>query len=124
LRNIIAHGQEIPKQPYREKHDLISTGRQRINHDDYYYAELMLESGLFMLTTALRKVFAEGFFDDVADPEKWRLKMKIYEHRYYFTSTAIIRRLVDPTRRSRAEDDGGGNGLNRRDNPLHVWLGD
>jgi hypothetical protein len=82
LRNIIAHGQEIPKQPYREKRDLISTGGQRINHDDYYYAELMLESGLFMLTTALRKVFTEGLFEDVADPEKWRLKMRTYEHRY------------------------------------------
>lgn len=81
LRNIIAHGQEIPKQPYREKHDLISTGGQRINHDDRYYAELMLESGLFMLTTALRKIFTEGLFEDVADPDKWRHKMKIYEHR-------------------------------------------
>jgi hypothetical protein len=82
FRNIIAHGQEIPKQPYREKHDFISTGGQRINHDDHCYAELMLESGLFMLTTALRKVFTEGLFEDVAHPEKWRLKMKIYEHRY------------------------------------------
>jgi hypothetical protein len=82
LRNIIAHGQEIPKQPYREKHDLISTDGHRINHDDYYYAELMLESGLFMLATALRKIFTEGLFEDVAETEKWRLKMKVYEHRY------------------------------------------
>ena len=82
LRNIIAHGQEIPKQPYRERYDLISTGGQRINEDDYYYAELMLESGLFMLTTALRKVFTEGLFEDVSDLEKWRLKLRIYEHRY------------------------------------------
>lgn len=81
LRNIIAHGQEIPKQPYREKHDLISTDGHRVNHDDYYYAELMLESGLFMLATALRKVLSEGL-EDVADPETWRLKMKVYEHRY------------------------------------------
>jgi hypothetical protein len=82
FRNIIAHGQEIPEQPYRDKHDLISTGGQRINHDDYYYAELMLESGLFMLTTALRKVFTEDLFEDVADLEKWRVKMRTYEHRY------------------------------------------
>ena len=82
LRNIIAHGQEIPKQPYREKYDLISTGGHRINQDDYYYADVMRESGLFMLTTALRKIFTESLSDDVADPEKWRLKMKIYEHRY------------------------------------------
>jgi hypothetical protein len=42
----------------------------------------MMESGLFMLTNALRKVFTEGLFDDVADLDKWRLKMKVYEHRY------------------------------------------
>jgi hypothetical protein len=82
LRNIIAHGQEIPKQPYRENHDLMSADGHRINYDDYYYAELMLESGLFMLTTALRKIVTEDHFEDVADPEKWRLKMKVYEHRY------------------------------------------
>src|SRR5262249_49112016 len=82
LRNIIAHGQEVPKQPYREKYDLVSTDGYRINHDSYYYAELMLESGLFMLATALRRIFTEGLFEDVADPEKWRLKMRIYEHRY------------------------------------------
>jgi hypothetical protein len=82
LRNIIAHGQEIPKQPYREKHDLMSADGHRINHDDYYYADLMLESGLFMLTTALRKILTEGLLDDVANPEKWRLKIKVHEHRY------------------------------------------
>lgn len=82
FRNIIAHGQEIPKKPYREKHDLISTGGQRINHSDYLYAELMLESGLFMLTTALRRIFTEDLVADVADPTKWRDKMKIYERRY------------------------------------------
>jgi hypothetical protein len=82
LRNVIAHGQEIPKHPYREKHNLISTGGLCINPDDYYYAELILESGLFMLTTALRRVFTENLVADVADLEKWRVKMKIYEHRY------------------------------------------
>jgi len=29
-----------------------------------------------------KKIFTEGLSEDVADPEKWRLKMKIYEHRY------------------------------------------
>jgi hypothetical protein len=82
LRNIIAHGQEIPKQPYREKHDLISTDGHRINHRDYYYADLMLESVLFMLTTALRKIFTDRHFEDVADPQQWRRMMKVYEHRY------------------------------------------
>ena len=67
--------------------------------------------------TALRKIFTVGLFEDVADPEKWRLKMKVYEHRYK-------EMLVGPTRRHLLEGDGGGNGLTRRDGPLHVWLGD
>jgi UDP-2,3-diacylglucosamine pyrophosphatase LpxH len=82
FRNIIAHGQEIPVDPYRMKKDLISTDGERFNHDDYYCAELMLESSLFMLTTALRRVFVEGLFDDVRDPDNWRIKMRLYEHRY------------------------------------------
>ena len=51
FRNIIAHGQEIPEQPYRQKCDLISTDRYRINDRDYHRPELMPESGLFMLAT-------------------------------------------------------------------------
>ena len=82
FRNIIAHGQEIPEKPYRQKSDLISTNRERINYDDYYRAELMLESSLFMLTTTLRRIFVEGLFDQVKDPAKWRTNMKLYEHRY------------------------------------------
>jgi hypothetical protein len=82
FRNIIAHGQEIPQEPYRSKRNLIDTKGTRINPDEYYYAELMLESGLFMLTTALRRIFTEGLFDDVKDPNKWRMKMLLYEHRY------------------------------------------
>jgi hypothetical protein len=82
FRNIIAHGQEIPLHPYREKSDLIDTTGCRINCQDYYRAELMLESGLFMLTTALRRIFVENLFDDVKDPAKWRVKVALYEHRY------------------------------------------
>jgi hypothetical protein len=82
LRNIIAHGQEVPKHPYRQKYDLISTDGDRINEQDYYYAELMRESGLFMLTSVLRKVFCNGLFDDIADHKKWRSKLNLYEQRY------------------------------------------
>lgn len=78
FRNIIAHGHEIPKQPYREEYDLTGTGQGH----DFCYADLMRESGLFMLTTALRKVFTEGLYEDVADLERWRRKMKLYEQRY------------------------------------------
>jgi len=66
FRNIIAHGQEIPEKPYRQKSDLISTNGERINDHDYYRAELMLESSLFMLTTALRRYFGR-LFDQVKD---------------------------------------------------------
>lgn len=82
LRNFIAHGQEVPKKPYRERHDLVSTCGRRINQVDYYYANLMQESGLFMLTTALRKIFTEDLFEHVADPRGWRSMMKTFEHRY------------------------------------------
>jgi hypothetical protein len=82
FRNIIAHGQEIPETPYRQKSDLMSTGGQRINYEDYHRAELLLESGLFMLTASLRRIFVEKLFDEVKDTGKWRTKMRLYEHRY------------------------------------------
>lgn len=82
FRNIIAHGHEIPKSPYREKHDLHDDKGARINHKDYYYAELMHESGLFLLTAALRKISVEGLFDEVRDEGKWRDKLRLYEHRW------------------------------------------
>jgi len=75
FRNIVAHGQEIPAEPYRTKKDLISTEGKRVNCEDYYGAVLMLESSLFILTTALRRIFTENLFDDVADAEKWWNKM-------------------------------------------------
>lgn len=82
FRNIIAHGQEIPQTPYRQKSDIISTNDERINYEDYYRAELMLESSLFMLTTALRRIFVENLFDEISDTNKWRAKLRLYEHRY------------------------------------------
>ena len=69
-------------EPFRQNHDLISTEGERINYDDYYGAELMLESALFMLTTALRKIFLEGLVNEVKDLSRWRAKMRLYEHRY------------------------------------------
>lgn len=82
FRNIIAHGQEIPKRPYLEAYNLISTAGCQINQVPFYYANLMAESGLFLLTAALRKVFTERLFEVVSDTEKWRLNMKVYERRY------------------------------------------
>jgi hypothetical protein len=82
FRNIIAHGQEIPEDPYRRKSDIISTDGSRINDQNHYRAQLMLESGLFMLTTALRRIFTEGLVDEVKHTAKWRARMTLYEHRY------------------------------------------
>lgn len=87
FRNIIAHGQEIPKSPYRQNCGLLDINGGRINHDDYYYAELMLESGLFLLTGSLHKIAAEGLFDDVRDEANWRIKLRLYEHRWRSTAT-------------------------------------
>lgn len=94
FRNKIAHGQEIPKSPYREKYDLLDDKGVRINYDDYHYAELMIESGLFLLTEALRKISVEGLVDDVQDAGKWRFKLRLYEHRWKNDATAAT-----PTRR-------------------------
>jgi hypothetical protein len=82
FRNRIAHGLEIPEHPYREKYELLSTTGGRLTYDDYYYAELMLDSSIFLLCTALRKIFFENFYDDVRDVKRWRAKMTIFEHRF------------------------------------------
>jgi hypothetical protein len=86
FRNIIAHGQEIPRKPYRQTYELLDDQGMRINHDDLYYAELMLESGVFLLTQALRKICLEGLFDDLCDKGKWRGKLRLYEHRWKNTT--------------------------------------
>ena len=88
FRNVIAHGREIPKKPYREKYDLLDDKGARINYVDYDYAKLMRDSGLFLLTGALRKVSVDGLFDEVRDEGKWRDKLRCYEHRWKNYSTA------------------------------------
>ena len=87
FRNLIAHGREIPKSPYHQKYDLLDDNGCRINHDDYYYAELMYESGLFLLTRALCKISVQGLFDDVRDEQEWRSKLRLCEHRWKNAAT-------------------------------------
>jgi hypothetical protein len=82
FRNAIAHGQDIPKTPYRQKVHLVSTMGERINPDDYDYGDLMAESALFILTSAIRRIFVENLVDAVKDGGDWRARMKTYEHRY------------------------------------------
>jgi len=82
FRNIIVHGREIPEHPFRRKVGLLSTGGSLITNQVYYRAELLLESGLYMLTTALRRIFIEDLIDEVKDSARWKEMMKRYEHRF------------------------------------------
>jgi hypothetical protein len=91
FRNKIAHGQEVPEDPYRKRHDLLDENGHRINCGNYYYAELMAESALFMLATALRKVFVGDLFDYVRDEQKWRNSLRLYEHRWSNQASAPSR---------------------------------
>ena len=75
LRNLIAHGREIPKTPYREQHDLLDVNGNLINFVPYYYSYLMFDSGLFLLARSLRKVAVENLFDEVCDEKKWRKRL-------------------------------------------------
>jgi hypothetical protein len=34
FRNVLAHGQEIPAKPFRQRYDLISTDGEHINYQD------------------------------------------------------------------------------------------
>ncbi|MBX9600882.1 MAG: hypothetical protein K2X35_07760 [Bryobacteraceae bacterium] len=79
FRSIVAHGQEIPARPYRQRHDLLSTDGDRINSGPYDYAELMEEAGLFVLTATLRKIFTESLMEDVADVGRWKDRLRSYE---------------------------------------------
>jgi hypothetical protein len=82
FRNIIAHGGEIPKVPYREHYTLKAVDGLAIVWDDFSYVQLLLDSTLSMLTTAVRSVFTEGWVDDAADKGAWKARMTLFEHRY------------------------------------------
>ena len=70
FRNAIAHGREIPKTPLPTEIRFALVNGGRINHEDYYHSELMVEGGLFLLTEALRKVAVDNLLDLVQDEEK------------------------------------------------------
>lgn len=82
FRNIIAHGGEIPKVPYRQPYTLKAVDGLAILWDEFSYMELLLDSTLSMLTTALRRVFTEGLVDEVADKGRWKARMTTFEHRF------------------------------------------
>ena len=82
FRNIIAHGKEIPVDPYGKTYLLKDSSGCPINLIDYYYEDLMYEAGLFLLTTALRRIFVEKRVDEIIDRKTWKKQMTLYEKRY------------------------------------------
>ncbi len=83
FRNIIAHGHEIPETPWRRPpQEFLTTEGKSIKHEPICRVDLMLEASVFFVTTALRRIFIEDLFDDVAETARWRAKLKVYEHRY------------------------------------------
>jgi hypothetical protein len=67
FRNIIAHGHEIPETPWRQPQELLTTEGHSINYEPISRIDLILEASVFFLTTALRRIFTENLFDDVAE---------------------------------------------------------
>ena len=78
LRNLIAHGKEIPQNPFRQPYHLTSTNGEPLPdiHYPYTYAELLRESALFLLTASLRKIFTDPTLASaVNDTRRWRSEM-------------------------------------------------
>jgi len=55
---------------------------EKMHHHHIGYADHLLEASLYLLTTALKRVFMEGLDEKVADPKAWRAQLTVYEHRY------------------------------------------
>jgi len=89
FRNIVAHGHEIPT-TWCQPQELLTTEGHSVNYEPICRVDLMLESSLFLLTKALRAIFTEDLFEDVADTSKWRAKLRVYEHRYKDSGGAEI----------------------------------
>jgi len=77
LRNIVAHGREIPAKRFREKFDIVDTNGSRINSTDYYYSQVMMESALFLLVKSLRQVMVERLVDVIKDESNWKQQLKV-----------------------------------------------
>lgn len=77
LRNIVAHGRQIPAKPFLDKFDIATTTGARMDGIAYSYAQVLMESGLFLLVKSLRKIMVNGLVDTVRDEAKWKQTMKI-----------------------------------------------
>ena len=77
LRNLVAHGLEIPAEPFREKRDIVDTDGTRININDYSYAGVLMEAALFVLVRSLQNIMLDGHVDVVKDEAEWKQKLKV-----------------------------------------------
>jgi hypothetical protein len=96
FRNIIAHGNEIPEHPWRERRDLLDKYGSRLNFGDYYYCQLLRDCGIYFITRVLRQLFVDQMFDKVKDTHVWKKQwLQLYERRW--------RDQVNPPRRERSK---------------------
>ena len=76
LRNLIAHGSEIPKSPWRDECGFVDGHGRPINLGPFYYAQLIEQSALFLLCAALRQIFADQLVNEVRTVSAWRKRLK------------------------------------------------
>ena len=73
LRNLIAHGSAISERFRREVGFEDMEGRLIDGYSSaYQYRQVLEESALFLLCSALGTIFTQGLTDAVADPKRWR----------------------------------------------------
>jgi hypothetical protein len=77
LRNFVAHGREIPRNPFLEKFNIVDRNGRDIDLIEYTYSQVLMESALFLLTESLRKIMTEGLVDTVRDDASWKQTLKI-----------------------------------------------
>jgi len=77
LRNIVAHGREIPRNPFLEKFNIVDSNGHNIDLIGYTYSLVLMESALFLLTESLRKIMKQGLIDTVRDDARWKQKLKV-----------------------------------------------
>ena len=75
LRNLVAHGREIPFKPFRQSHDIVDSTEAPLTYESTY-AQVIMESALFLLVKSLRKIMVEGLVDVVKDEANWKRRLK------------------------------------------------
>lgn len=76
LRNLVSHGREIRTKPFLENFEICDTFGTRFDGFNYSYAQVLMESALFLLVRSLRKVTVDGLVDVVRDDANWKQTLK------------------------------------------------